>query len=185
MSTSYRPADSEVLRLAAAVIEEHCPDLKKHGVTIEYLFARNEEGVALKLRGTQCAAIVRINTLKERVQGCKDAEISIDEENWEELTESEKLALLHHELHHLVPCLDSDDLLKLDNHDRPKLRMRPHDREYGWFDHIAAVHGMASPEVKQSTKLLDGAMGKVYFPAQRELPVTTGTGDVDTERAAA
>lgn len=184
MSTAYKPADTEVFDLATRIIQEHCQDLEKAGVTIEYLFATNESGCALKLRGTQCAAIVRINTLKERVQGCKDAEVSIDEENWQELGDAEKLALLHHELHHLIVSRDSDDAVKYDSHDRPKLKMRPHDREYGWFDAIASIHGAASPEVRQSTRLLDGAMGKVYFPAQRELPADTGT-PVDTMAAAA
>lgn len=185
MSTALRPADTEVLRLAAEIIEAHCPDLKKEGITIEYLFATNENGIALKLRGTQCAATVRINTLEERVQGCKDATIKIDADNWEERTEPQKLALLHHELHHLVICKDSDDLVKLDNHDRPKLRMRPHDREYGWFDTIAATHGENSPEVMQSTKLFAGAMGKVYFPHQMEFAFTPSASPVDTTAAAA
>jgi hypothetical protein len=39
-----------------------------------------------------------------------------------------------------------------DDLDRPKLRVRKHDHQFGWFDSIARRHGPASFEVQQYRK---------------------------------
>jgi hypothetical protein len=46
--------------------------------------------------------------------------------------------------------------------------MKLHDREFGWFDAIAARHGAASCEVQQVTKLVEEA-AQIYFQSEMTL----------------
>jgi hypothetical protein len=46
---------------------------------------------------------------------------------------------------------------------RPLIKLRKHDYEFGWFNIIAARHGIASAEVQQATRIAD-EMGQYYFP---------------------
>jgi hypothetical protein len=46
--------------------------------------------------------------------------------------------------------------------DRPKLAMRKHDHQFGWFDEVAQRHGEASPEVRQARVLMEKS-GQLYF----------------------
>ena len=50
---------------------------------------------ALKLHGAPAAAIVKINSLKDRVEGKSDATIFLDGEHWGQTSEAEKVAILH------------------------------------------------------------------------------------------
>jgi hypothetical protein len=46
--------------------------------------------------------------------------------------------------------------------DRPKLTLRRHDFQAGWFHEIAQRHGEASPEVRSAKQLMAGT-GQLYF----------------------
>lgn len=50
----------------------------------------------------------------------------------------------------------------LDDAGRPKLRLRHHDRSFGWFDEVAKRHGDESHEVRQAKQFADEA-GQLYF----------------------
>ena len=50
----------------------------------------------------------------------------------------------------------------LDECARPKLKLKKHDRQFGWFDKIAERHGHASGEVRQALKLFTEAR-QLYF----------------------
>src|SRR4051812_12378997 len=58
-------------------------------------------GPPLKLNGYTCQAVIRIESLRHRVQGLPDATITIDQQNWQVLSSDEQDALLDHELEHL------------------------------------------------------------------------------------
>lgn len=151
----YEKCPPEVSEVVSSMMEKFHGPLHEYGVTVDLLFAMpktNENGdaedCALKLHGYQCAAIVKINPYKARVQGHADAEIIIDKEHWEETSEAEHEALIDHELEHLELKLKDGELVR-DDLDRPKLRMRKHDHQFGWFDSVARRHGKASLEVQQ------------------------------------
>lgn len=50
----------------------------------------------------------------------------------------------------------------MDAQGRPALKMRMHDREFGWFDEIARRHREHSIEIRQSTRLVED-VGQLYF----------------------
>lgn len=110
---------------------------------------------ALKLHGVAAAAIVKINSLKDRVEGKSDATIFLDGEYWSQASEAEKVAILDHELHHLVEQRDKDGNLIADDAGRPKLKMRPHNFQVGWFHAIAERHGPHAVETQQMQKLAE------------------------------
>jgi hypothetical protein len=53
---------------------------------------------------------------------------------------------------------------------RPKLLMRKHDHQFGWFDEVAQRHGEASPEVRQARVLMESS-GQLYFDFEPRSPV--------------
>lgn len=154
MATAYEKAPAEINEQIAALIQEWHPDLAKVGVTIDALTAVNNSGHAVKHGGYPALATVRIISLKDRVKGLADAEIVIDADAWELLTPEQQAALLDHELYHLEPIKDGDGF-KRDDIGRPKLGMKLHDVQVGWFREIATRHGANSPERIQAKKLLE------------------------------
>lgn len=120
-------------------------------------------GCALKLHGVPASGIAKIIGLKDRAMGRGDAEITIDYEFWKEASFETQCALLDHELTHLAPITNKHGVFKKDDLDRPKLRMRKHDFQVGWFDCIAKDHGAHSIERMQARELVE-VRGQFYFP---------------------
>lgn len=164
---SYDIAPAEVGSKIQSLIEAYHPKLKEAGVTIHALFAQNSGGHAVTCGGYPALAVVRITSLKDRVKGMRDAEIVIDEENYDELNDAQRDGLLDHELHHLETVPDDDGGFQRDKAGRPKLSMRKHDVQIGWFTEIAKRHGVNSPEQIQARKLFDHH-GQYFFPFLKE-----------------
>lgn len=152
---------------AASCIEKiraaHHADLE--GITVSALFVFDDEsgdGV-LKHQGYDAGAVVRITPLRDRAAGMADAQIVIDRSNWLTLSQPQRDALIDHELTHLTRAVDKETGEPLcDAIDRPKLKMRKHDHQFGWFDQVAERHGEASPEVIQARALMDSSR-QLYF----------------------
>lgn len=157
---TYSKAPDAVVERAAHLIAIFHPQLKEIGVKIDFLAIANDDETkpGLTHQGYPAAAVVRLLGIKERTMGRGDAEIVIDEHYWMGLDEAEKDALLDHELYHLVV----PKRLVYDERGRPKLKIRKHDRQMGWFDEIAKRHGHASGEVKQAMNLVASAK-QIYF----------------------
>lgn len=135
------------------------------GVTVTGLFAFDSESsdAVLKHQGYPAGAVVRITPLKDRALGIADATIVVDRAGWLALSQRQRNALIDHELTHLERKLDKDSGDQLfDVLDRPKLTMRKHDHQFGWFDEVAQRHGEASPEVRQARVLMESS-GQLYF----------------------
>lgn len=161
---SYSVASEDVDRLIEQVRSEYySPDLD--GVTIAALFVYDLEATepVLMHGGYPAQAVCRITPVRDRALGVADAVIVIDRSNWLSLNVRERIALLDHEIHHLERVVDEDtELPKCDAVDRPKLRIRKHDRQLGWFDVIAQRHGDASAEVRQAKQMI-AETGQMYF----------------------
>lgn len=162
MPKTYERAPDSVQELATPIIEKFHADLKAAGVTIDYMFAKNDSGDAVTLGGYACNAVVKILGLKERVKGQADAEIVIDEEHWNGMTEKTQIALLDHELYHLTVVKDDTGSIKRDDTNRPRLKMRKHDYQFGWFAEIARRHTTDAIEVQQAKSLWD-EQGQYFF----------------------
>ena len=170
MST-FKKCDKTVREMANELLCEfdtHKPLLNAK-VNIELLFAFGDvndkgekTGDALSKGGIRALGIAKIITMKDRVAGRGDAEVTLDGDWWKDAKDQQRRALLDHELHHLS-VKTKEGFVVIDDAGRPKLNMRKHDYEFGWFTIIAARHGKFSIEVEQSTRIMD-EQGEFYFP---------------------
>lgn len=151
------------------------------GVRVGALFVFDEEAThesVLKHQGYPAQAMIKITSLRDRTLGIADAVIVVDRANWLTLSQPQRDALIDHELTHLVRVLDKESgRPKFDALGRPKLRLRQHDHQLGWFAEVAQRHGEASPEVRQAEALIH-ATGQLYFNFGRAGTVDPQTGEV-------
>ncbi len=110
-----------------------------------------------------CRAIVKKISTKERTFGQPDARILIDANWWNAATEKQRIALLDHELYHLIVVEEEPGVYAVDDLGRPKISMRPHDFQVGWFAIIAREHGEDAGEVEQSKQVFDD-YGQCFWP---------------------
>lgn len=159
----------EVHGRIAALQQRFYPDHVAVELTCDVVFVdlddadAEETTPALKLHGYPCDAIVRIVSVKDRAKGLADIEIQIDRRRYQGMTPEERDALLDHELHHVEIKKDRHQKPQVDGCGRPKLKMKLHDHEFGWFTEIARRHREASAEVQQARRLMDRA-GQFYWP---------------------
>ncbi len=169
---SYAQASDEVRRIIERMHTAfHSPDLD--GVTISALFVFDLEATepVLTHGGYPAQAVVRITPVRDRALGVADAVIVIDRSNWLMLNAPSRDALIDHELQHLERVVDDDtELPKTDAVDRPKLSIRKHDHQFGWFDAIAERHGEASPELRQARQLI-AQTGQMYLDLGGPTPI--------------
>jgi hypothetical protein len=165
---TYDPAPEHVADLLKAVLKRfYSETLEAVDLTVDLIYASSDtEAPAVSLGSYPCLAVVRIMGPKDRAMGRGDAEIVIDRDAYEKLDDNERTALLDHELYHLELKTDDFGKPEFDDHQRPKLKMRLHDHQFGWFDAIAKRHGDASQEVQQA-QAFSQTSGQLYF----ELPV--------------
>lgn len=160
---TYSHASEDVVRSIDRMREEHHEDLE--GVTVSALFVFDTEATecVLKHGGYPAQAVIRITPIRDRALGVADAVIVVDRSNWMLLGAAQKDALVDHELTHLERVVDEETgAIKTDAVDRPKIAIRKHDHQFGWFDVIAQRHGDASPEVRQAKQLIQQTQ-QLYF----------------------
>lgn len=193
MST-YAKCPPEVKEIAEKLLEEFISykPLLEAKVKIDFLFAFAEvgedgesKGHALMKHGVRALGICRKLGIKDRVMGRGDAEIAIDGDWWKDATNARRRALLDHEMHHLEVKEDDDGNVLRDDLKRPKLKLRKHDVEVGWFALVAGRHGSNSLEIEQAKQMMD-SYGQLFWPcidAREPLQLTGGEGNGDSERA--
>lgn len=172
----FQRAPGDIRHLCRQVMRDWHPKLVEASVRVELLVAYgkvNEDGEiiapALKHHGVRALGVCKIIPIQQRVLGLGDVLILLDGDEWPEMGEDEQLALLDHELTH-VDLVQAT--VQLDDAGRPKLRMRQHDRDYGWFDSVAQRHGLASSEVRQGRRLFESA-GALYQLGKSAGPTPT------------
>lgn len=160
MATTYQKADLDVLQTVAWMMRKHHQRLHEAGVQVGVLMASNEDGPAVKHAGYPAVATIKVVSLKDRLTKGYDAELLIDEKEYGDFNDAHRQALCDHELCHLeliqVPPkqlarLRHDDPQapdwKLDDLGRPRLKLRPGDRNAGdGFAEVIARHGAAALE---------------------------------------
>lgn len=153
---TYRKSDPEVSALVADVMQSTYPELAEHGVTVEVMDAlakRNAEtgepdGPAITHQGWPAMAVVKVNSQRDRAAGLCDARITVDGDEWPRWTDAVRRAVIDHELQHLELRVDEDGAVLLDDCNRPRLRLRPHDFQLGGFSAIVSRHGENAPEFR-------------------------------------
>ena len=205
MPTTLEKCDEAIRELMNELIEDHYPDLREAEAKIELLAARNPKGPPVKLHGYPCAATVKVNSYKDRVEGKDDATITIDIEAWETTPDDRRRALLDHELYHLLVKRKtrkrgrrrrrggSEDLdpvaeaevgtIARDDLGRPVLKVRLHDLVVGGFTEIIKRHKDAALEVGHIQHCVDQAGQYLMF--EHEKKKGTATKNRETAGAAA
>lgn len=163
---TYTDCPPEVFQSIKTLIKDHYPDLQEAKVTIHALFAharKNEDGEpvgpALRFGNYPAAAIIHVNSLKDRKQGKKDATIEIDGDEWTDRSEAEQVGILDHELRHLEvkrkkpTKKDPGGYILTDDCGRPKLRCQEHDFSIGGFYDIVERYKTAALEYQGHVNL--------------------------------
>lgn len=70
--------------------------------------------------------------------------------------------MLDHELFHIQIKMKGQ-IIQTDDLGRPKIKMRPHDMEVGWFKAVAERNGKYSQERIQALKYME-EMGQYFWP---------------------
>ncbi len=171
MSAIYSEASPEIIERGKALVEKHHFELQNHQVRIDYITAQatvDDDGVptgpAVSHGGYPAWAVAKILQSKDRVMGRGDCEIVIDGDRWPLLSDEQKDALLDHELYHFSLKLDKYGAVVMDDIHRPKMKLRKHDHQFGWFDEIAKRHGANSIEVGQFVNLCHDESGQYFLP---------------------
>ncbi len=162
-----------------AQYETHKPVLEAK-VNIEFLFAYGERhpesnalvSDAITKSGFRVLGQCRKTNSEERAAGRGDAVIMLDADWWEEADEAAQRALLDHELHHIDPVTDEDGKFVKDKNGRPRIKLRKHDVEVGWFKLIAERNGVHSLECQHAKIIMDHS-GQAYWPQLFEDKVET------------
>lgn len=171
---TYELATKAVCQQVTRLMKRYHSELSDAGVTCDVLMAYaktdangDPRGPAINHGGYACMATVRIIGTKERAAGRKDVEILLDGDRWTELATEEQDAVIDHELEHLELQV-GDDGLKRDDLDRPRLRIRKHDHQFGWFDSIVRRHGRDSIEFQQYEQFHEFSYTQLWLPGIEE-----------------
>jgi hypothetical protein len=100
--TSFGLPDEPLLHLLAEIMERHHRPLHDAGVRVGVILAQTDgDGPPVSHGGYPALATIRIVSLKDRLSKSFDAELLIDRQEFEDLTERQRAALIDHELSHL------------------------------------------------------------------------------------
>ena len=171
----YSIANEEVNLTIQKVMKENHGELHAAGVTITALIARSEEGPALKVGGKEALGCIRVTKLTERTLGLGDALMILDGESMIAWSSKRLQAVIDHELRHLMLAKNKrTGEIQLDDEGRPKLRIRPHDFEFGWFARTAELYGEESYEVSQAREIVAAQFVQNFLPGFEIDPDPTG-----------
>lgn len=173
---TYVSAPTQVEAFVLHAMKQYHPELVEHGVTVRVLLAhaqRDEggepKGPAIRHHGYPAKALARVNNLRDRVEGKTDATIIIDGDNYKDWPDAELLAICDHELRHFELVTKEDEhgnpVVQLDDANRPRLRIRPHDVELGAFVDVIHRHGRHASEAKAIRDAQRFIQGVFDFPA--------------------
>lgn len=167
MAKTYSKAPPEFRGLIGEVLQKYHPDLCDMKLLVDAMFvyaSRDADGQptgpALSGKsGYPAAAQISVTRLKDRVMGRGDCEMLVDGDRCVKWSRDAQIALIDHEIEHLEFTGNVDDI------GRPKLKIRPHDVEFGWFDSVARRHGDTSFEVTQAKRFFcQRSLRQLYLP---------------------
>lgn len=164
MAKTFRKSDGYIRSLVEEVMRLYHPDLIEFKITVDLIDAYDSQGnAAVTHGGLPAYAVIRSIPLKDRVMGRGDAEITFDANRVGRMTERQKKALIDHELYHLEFKLNKDGEKTVDDIGRYLFKMKPHDREFGWFESVAMRWGKDSVESEQAREMVNDEYFKKYF----------------------
>lgn len=166
MAIKYTSAGLDTARRAKRLLKKKAyhESLVKARVRIDIIFAESVDGEEAPVKANGYPALAAASSVPAKYRGAVkgDGRIVIDKEAWGELTEKQRDALLDHELYHFEAVINEGEIAT-DGNDRPRLRLRKHDVQLGFFSTIAREHGEHSQEVIQARALVEHARD-VFLP---------------------
>jgi len=171
----YQKADEYLVNLMNQVIGKFHERIRANDVSIELMIAfgrRDEDGLivspAIVVSGYQALAKVKITRGDERAAGRSDVVITLDgdhigEKRPYDIPDGEIMAILDHELTHIEFRVDHKGIAETDDYGRPKMRLRKHDVQFGWFKEVADRWGAASQESKQAIHIAKFVQQQMKF----------------------
>jgi len=164
MAKTFRKSNSDMRDLVNQVMKLYHKELIEFEIEIDLIDAYDSGGgAAVVHHGLPAFAVVRSIPLKDRVMGRGDVEITFDALRVSRMSERQKKALIDHELTHLEFKLNKDGEKTVDDIGRYLFKMKPHDREFGWFESVAMRWGKDSVESAQAREMVDDEFFKKYF----------------------
>jgi len=159
-------APAEVYAMATDVLcEDECyQPLLDAKVRIDYLmcYAPTDDagaptGPAISHDGMPALGLAKKTKLEDRALGGGDCRVLLDAAWWThpERTDRQRRGLLAHELYHFEIVMDEQTGILLDSCKRPKIDLRKHDLQFGWFRHIAKTYGADSVECQQAETMME------------------------------
>jgi len=182
MSKYFCKADGQFMAELVEVCQQYhrrlgelATESKPLGLTFSVLMVHDEKNLdadeillpTLMHHGAPALAKVRAMPTPFRAHGLGDVELLVDGDRWKRLGKPTRYAVLDHELTHVELVFDDAGRLQRDDCGRPKVQIRPHDWQFGWFAEVAERHGTASIEVQQASMIQANA-GQLLFPGMGE-----------------
>lgn len=169
MPTTFEDA-SAVGRIAEDLIRVHHQYLRQSDIRYLWRYSDSEwtKGGALVYGQTAL-----VSGALRHIAGDADAVVLVNASVWEHLSESQRAALVDHELSHLQPRVNADGDVQSHPDGRPILCLARHDVEE--FAAVIRRHGLWRPELERAA----AAFREVPLDLEpRETPSTTGEVDM-------
>lgn len=151
MPKTYLPCadhDQSVLDMADSLLRRYYQDLIEAELRIYYLFvATDEVKPALTSGGYPVPALIKVNSLKCRVEGKADCTLTIDKNWYDGVDKDKNVAAIDQQLYRITLAQDDEGKYERDDIGRPRVRLRPYDITINGFHEIAKRHRFASVEV--------------------------------------
>lgn len=152
MAKILTPADQATMGLVREVLDNEYPQIAALVPALQIgalMVCSDKTGTpALAKGGYPAAGMIKVVPETDRAAGGPDVLMLLDGDRWPRWGDDKRYALVHHELHHVVPvklrARGGDEpgyTCDLDSLDRPKVRLRKHDFEIGGFNLIVERHG--------------------------------------------
>lgn len=163
---SYDEADAATYDIVDQVMrlyhnEIYSLEVKVAVTMVTKLGPEDEKIPCLKLHGAFAVAVIRLTQASQRVRLKHDIEIMIDSYHWDTAGNSEKVAIIDHELQHVEVRKGRNLEIKTDDTGKPKLRLKPDDYSLTGFFLNIQRHGIAAPEYS--------VLDRVYAKAEAAL----------------
>jgi hypothetical protein len=170
--TIYDKPPAEAVAMLAELIDtcDELLPLKECQLTVELSWAfgkpKKDGSVpdAITHQGHKALGLASKFKLQDRIHGKPDCRITVCGKWWETAPDTQRRALLFHELFHFEPQLDDAGAIKLDDANRPVINMRKHDVQFGWFWAPVRRFGAEAMETIQFKDILSEG-GQLLLPS--------------------
>jgi|CXWL01.1.fsa_nt_gi hypothetical protein len=165
-------ADKDELGLLDQTVKTYHPKLLAAEVQIGMVMLwdepRGDAEPKRPIRVHGCPALARVRRLnvRDRLLTGKTITIEVDQAAWNKLTERERVALLDHELTHVVAQEIRDGVFAQHDDEHPEVKLRPDDYTINGFFEVGRRHGRDSGEVRSLEQVLGQCddKGQLWLP---------------------